>query len=148
MTATTVSGLPILFSSRRKRFLRVQLERSARVYRFQIRAWVILDDHYHLLLKSRRGEDLPRLIARVHLSTTHQFNLWDGVETRTVWKPVEAAGLFTSESFWRAFNGIHLDPLSHGYTGTLGTYRYSSYMYYLQSRGQVWMEKCLDRFQY
>ena len=148
ITALTVSSMPIVHSSRRKQFLRMQFERNAGVYQFKIRAWVILDDHYHLLLKSRRGEDIPRFSARIHLSTTHQFNLWDRTDGRNVWQPAQCKWLKTAESFWHSFSTIHLDPLEHGYTQSLKTYRYSSYLYYFHRKGQLWLEKCLKQIEY
>jgi len=55
--------------------LRDQLKELIVEFGIVLRAWVILDDHYHLLLKTRVGKDLPRFFGRLHGATSRQLNL-------------------------------------------------------------------------
>ena len=37
--------------------------------------WVILNNHYHLLAISRKGEDMPKIFRKIHVLSSGSFNL-------------------------------------------------------------------------
>lgn len=46
-----------------------KIRANTRHFGWTLEHWVILDNHYHLMLRSRRGDDLPELMQRVHGGT-------------------------------------------------------------------------------
>lgn len=48
-------------------------------------AWVVLPNHYHLLLKSRLGRDIGNLIGRLNGRTSYEINGLDRTHGRQVW---------------------------------------------------------------
>ena len=54
-------------------------------YGFRCHAWGILDDHYHILIKTRIGRDLAKLMQRLHSITSLQMNRREGCPGRQVW---------------------------------------------------------------
>jgi len=85
VTAATSNHSSFLASERAKTLVRDKLRSLIIEFSITLRAWVILDNHYHLLLKTCRGEDLSTFVRRLHGSTSRQINLWDGVTGRQIW---------------------------------------------------------------
>lgn len=51
----------------------------------EIRAWVILPNHYHLLVYLHNFDILSDLFRRIHGSVSHAWNLEDNAAKRQVW---------------------------------------------------------------
>ena len=43
-------------------------------YDWKLDHWVILDNHYHLLVNSCKGQDLPRIISKIHNQSAQGIN--------------------------------------------------------------------------
>lgn len=96
---------------------------------------MILDNHYHLMLRSRRGEDLPELMRRMHGGTSHDiaeatrcakpvwWNYWD-------YCPRDEADYYTR------LNYLLYNPVKHGYVSDLREYPYSSFPALLEKLGR------------
>ena len=52
-----------------KLMLTEKIKERFRAYEWQLHYWVVLDNHYHLLGVSRKGEDLPKLFRTIHNQT-------------------------------------------------------------------------------
>jgi putative transposase len=130
ISASTLDHLPLLHIERAKTFMRDKLR-----FQTQLRAWVILDNHYHLLLRTDRGLDLARFIGRLHGSTSRQINLWDGVTERQVWHNYWDTCIWDEVGLWTRFNYIHNNPVKHGYVRDPVDWPFSSYGYYLRTKG-------------
>ena len=52
---------------------------------WELHHWVILDNHYHLLGKSFRGEDLPNIIRSVHSRTAKEIKAVTKCQTPIWW---------------------------------------------------------------
>lgn len=107
-----------------------------------MRAWVILDDHYHLLLKTRVGKDLSHFFGRLHGATSRQLNLWDNAMGRQVWHNYWDTCIRTEASLWGHFNYTPNNPVKHGYVTHPKDWEFSSYGYYLRERGEQWLADC------
>ena len=85
ITASTRRHGPYLASEQAKNLVRDSLRGLVQQFGITLTAWVILDDHYHLLLKTERGEGLPRFFGRLHGSTSRRINVWDDALGRQAW---------------------------------------------------------------
>ena len=115
-------------------------------FKISLRAWVILDNHYHLLLKSQRGQELPRFFGRLHGGTAWQLNDWAGVRGRQVWHNYWDTCIRDEKGYWTRFNYIHHNPVKHGYTQKAVDWPFSSYHYYLRTQGQAWLDDYLAAY--
>jgi len=84
ITASILNHAPFLASERAKALVRDKLKSLIVAFDIRLLAWVILNNHYHLLLKTHRGKDLSRFFGQLHGSTSRQINLWDKAVGRQV----------------------------------------------------------------
>lgn len=120
-----------------------QLKTLVSEFGLRLAAWVILDNHYHLLVKSRVGATLPRFFGRLHGRTSHDLNGLDAARGRQVWHNYWDTCIRTEADYWTRFNYIHHNPVKHGYVARTEDWRFSSALYYLEGKGEEWM---LDAF--
>lgn len=142
LTASTYQRQPALSEYRAKVFAREQLKSLVAPFGVSLKAWVILDDHYHLLLRITCGADLPRFVGRLHGSISRQVNAWAQTLGRRLWDNYWDTCMRTEDDLWRRFNYIHQNPVKHGYVGELAKWEFSSYPYYLRERGKEWLADC------
>ncbi len=146
ITATTLDHASFLVSERAKTLVRDTLESLVLEFNITLYAWVILNNHYHLLLKTWRGKDLPRFLGRLHGSTSRQINLWDVATGRQVWHNYWDTCIRTETDLWTRFNYIHNNPVKHGYVRRLEDWPFSSYRHYLKTKGEEWLRDCWLRY--
>ncbi len=143
ITAGTHKHMPLFTQRRAKDCLRDSLKFTAAKFSISLHAWVVLSDHYHLLLKSSQGSQLPSFFNHLHGSTSRQVNLQDRVTGRKVWYNYWDTCIRTEADFWTRFNYIHFNPVKHGYVEHPGDWHYSSFDYYLRSKGKEWLDDCV-----
>ena len=146
VTAATLYTRRYLSASRAKALVIDKLSELVTSYAVTLRAWVILDNHYHVLFKSRLGEDLPRFFGQLHGATSRQINLWDEAAGRQVWHNYWDTCIRSEEDFWIRFNYIHNNPIKHGYVKRLEDWPYSSYHHWLATKGSDWLDDCWARY--
>lgn len=146
ITASTLNHALFLASERAKALVRDKLRSLVVEFSIKLRAWVILNDHYHLLLKTCRGKDLARFFGRLHGSTSRQINLWDATTGRQVWHNYWDTCIRDETGLWTRFNYIHYNPIKHGYVQQVEDWPFSSYHYYLRTKGQDWLADCWMRY--
>ena len=115
---------PLLASPSRKdhfvRTLRSSLESTA----IELHAWVVMDNHAHLLL-TPRGAPLAPWLATLKRRFVQSLSDWRG---RRFW--LRGGGfdrtIWTVDEFEEKFRYIHLNPVRAGITGDPVRYRWSS----------------------
>ena len=142
ISSATLKHTPFLTSERAKALVRDTLKDFVQRFGIVLWAWVILDDHYHLLLKTSRGKDLPRFFGQLHGSTARQLNLWDATPGRRIWHNYWDTCIRNETDLWSHFNYIHSNPVKHGYVQRLEDWPFSSYHYYLRTKGEEWLQDC------
>ncbi len=160
-----------LLQGDRPALLRDVLKDAVRDYDITLYAWVILANHYHLLLLT--GETIPifKFIKRLHGKSAILLNKRDATPGRQVWYQYWDTSPRNQRAFWSRFNYIHINPLKHGYVHVadsalrierrqvkvapshapdvheaLAGYRYSSYHYYLREYGEAFMTDAWMRY--
>ena|SRR3989338_6506233 len=149
ITAKTINGLP-LFNTHRKKdiflqvFSHLQQEESINVF-----AWVLHDNHYHVLLKTPSARAIIKFITRLHASTARLLNTFDKMPQRKVWYQYWDRCIRSERDFWERFNYIHHNPVKHGYVThqeALKEYPYSSYQTWHLRKGETWMASCFMEY--
>ncbi len=128
-----------------KEFLRDHLEELAVEFNLKLAAWVILDNHYHILVKSKSGVELPRFFGRLHGRTSFELNGRDNTRGRQVWHNFWDTCIRTERDHWTRFNYIHHNPVKHGYVKRMEDWEFSSYRYYFEHKGAEWLSDIFCR---
>jgi len=102
------------------------LIRSVSIFSVELYAWVILDNHYHLLFWLKWGLDLPRFIQNFHTNSSRLLNKLARQENRKVWYQYQDHGIRNEKNFWQHFNYIHHNPIKHGYVKNMADYEFAS----------------------
>jgi putative transposase len=146
VTAAIHKRRPLLAEATAKDLVRnVMVSLSSRLA-VTIRAWVILDDHYHILVKASEGETLARFFQALHGRTSFELNTLEGKRGRQVWHNYWDTGIRTEIDFWTRFNYIHWNPVKHGYVARPEEWVFSSLGEFLGCEGAAWVEDTLRRF--
>jgi putative transposase len=81
--------------------LQAVLFTTAKRFACELQAWVLLSNHYHLVVSSEAGEAVRELLARFHSDSSVALNRLDGVSGRRVWFQFRDTQL-TYEKSWLA----------------------------------------------
>jgi len=146
VTAATLNHAPLLSDVYAKALIRDRLRELMPEFNLALLAWVILDNHYHVIFKTQRGNALPRFFGRLHGSTSRQINRRDDTAGRQIWHNYWDACIRTEADLWTRFNYVHHNPVKHGYVQNLRDWEFSSYHYYRNLKGEKWLADCWQRY--
>jgi len=115
-------------------------------YNINLYAWVILPNHYHLLLKTSHGEDLVKFFRKLHSDSANYLNRLENTSSRRVWYQYWDRCIRNEKDFWVRFNYIHQNAVKHGLAEKMGCYEFSTYKKYLEKNGTEWMMNCFEQY--
>ena len=146
LTASTYQRVPALRPDGHKTFAVLRMQAVADAMQASIAAWVVLADHYHVLIKFPRAGMLTGFTQRVHGGVSHELNLRDDVRGRRIFQNYWDTCIRDEAGFWTRFNYIHNNPVKHGYVDQPALYAHSSYGHYLSKFGAPWLSDVFARF--
>lgn len=77
----------LLNEVRRKEFFLKTLFEKADLFRWNLEAWSVLNNHYHFVGQAPEDSTtLVKLLQQVHSITAIQINRWDNAQGRQVWQ--------------------------------------------------------------
>ncbi|MFM8692799.1 MAG: transposase [Limnohabitans sp.] len=110
----------------RERLLGLWLEYS-RQFKVAIHAWVIMDNHFHLLVTPETGDGLPMMMQAVGRAYVRHFNVRHG-RSGTLWEGRYRSALIESERYLLAcMVYIDLNPVRAHMVARPQDYRWSSH---------------------
>ncbi len=130
----------------KKQFIKSALDSAIKKFGYILHAWVILDNHFHILIKALRGELLPRFIGSVTGKSAIELNKLDKISGRQCWYQYWDRCIRNEADFWRRMNYTHYNPVKHSYVSLMGEYLFSSYRDYLGEQGQRWIDNCFEKY--
>jgi putative transposase len=105
----------------------------------EIRAWVVLTNHYHLLLFAPEGMHFGRVLRLVHGRTSYQWNKEDRSPGRKVWYRYSDRAMRSERHYFTTLNYIHYNPVKHELASSPYNWDDSSVHWYLSSFGREWL---------
>ena len=109
-------------------------QEHAQTFRVAIHAWVIMDNHFHLLLTPETDEGLPQMMQAVGRAYVRYFNLRHQ-RTGTLWEGRYRSNLIESERYLLAcMVYIDLNPVRAGMVAQAADFPWSSHRHCI---GQV-----------
>ena len=146
LTASTYKRNRLFNTDSKKRVLKNLLFECIDDFKFKLFAWVILDNHYHLLFQINKGKNLSHFVKKLHGKSAIDLNKVDSYKGRKVWYQYWDRCVRNERGFWRSFNYIHYNPVKHGYTNKMEKYYFSSYNRYLKNRSEKWLNNRLKQY--
>ncbi len=118
-----------------------ELLRTSDLHCDQLFAWVVLPNHYHVLVHTLDVEGLLRAIGRLHGSSSFRWNGQDGCRGRQVWHRAAETAIRSEGHFWATFNYVMNNAVHHGYVARWQDWPYSNAADYLQEIGRGEVER-------
>jgi putative transposase len=115
LTARIAGKQWILDTDAKRALVRDVLREAILQHDIRLYAWVILADHYHLLLRTSEVAPLHKFVKRLHGQSAILLNKQDATPGRRVWYQYWDRFPRNERDFWGYFNYIHINPLKHGY---------------------------------
>lgn len=135
VTTKTFNKAKFFNGNQRKEIFQKVLQQSIRRFRIKLFAWVLLDNHYHLLFWLPNGNDLAKFFQNLHTNSSRLLNAFDHKRGRKIWYQYLDHCLRSEKDFYVHFNYIHHNPVKHGYVKSNGEYNFSSYNFYKNKYG-------------
>ncbi|MCX7593324.1 MAG: transposase [Fischerella sp.] len=107
-----------------------------------IYAWVVLPNHYHLLVQVVNFDVLSELFRRIHGATSRQWNTEDNATKRKVWYRWSDRAIRSERHYYTTLSYIHYNPVKHNLVKSPYDWVESSVHWYLQTYGQQWLRDC------
>ncbi|NEO26870.1 MAG: transposase [Kamptonema sp. SIO4C4] len=146
LTATCYEHQPYVSTSVRRQQLLDLLFEQFTQEGLEIRAWVVLPNHYHLLTYVDDFDKLSRLFRRIHGSTARQWNQEDQQQGRKVWYRYADRAIRSERHYYTTLNYLHYNPVKHGYVASPYDWKQSSVGWYLDGFGREWLRDCWVRY--
>jgi putative transposase len=132
LTASIYQQEPLLLSPQRKMEWLESFFHAAKTYHWLVIAWVILNNHYHAILRSpEKAGTLSKLVASYHKYTARKWNLEDELTGRKVWWNYWDTCLLTEDDFYNRLRYVFWNPVKHGLIDTPDEYKFSNYKEFL-----------------
>lgn len=146
ITAHTIGSDPPLRNAEAKLLWIKKLIEVAEIFQIQAHAYVILDDHYHLLIYFDDSTFIPKFVHRLHGTTSFLINKHDDTPGRRIWHNYWDRVIRDEEEFYTKLNYIHYNPVKHGYISDPENWEYSTYHDFLLEKGEEWMWDCWNAY--
>ena len=121
-------------SPQRKAEWRDAFQGAAKIYGWQIIAWVVLDNHYHAIVQSpEHATNLSKFINSYHKLTARKWNREDGMEGRKVWWNYWDRCIRSEDDYYSRIKYVRWNPVKHGLMERPENYEFSNYKAYLNA---------------
>lgn len=119
--------------------MKISLEK----FSISIFAFVVNNDHYHLLTKITNAQTLSYFVKNLHENSARLLNKIDGQIGRQVWYQYWDRCIRSEKDFWVRFNYLHHNPIKHGYIDgqdELMNYEFCSYRLWAKKNSPEWLD--------
>lgn len=134
ITAGTFQKRPFAAGAERKALLLESLDFNCYKWQWRILAYVILDNHYHLVVQTPPGDPsrLAHVVQSAHSFSAYHWRKEDPSIKSRVWWNFWDASIPAMDSLRTHINYVHENPRYHGVTDQPAEYASSSYADYLK----------------
>jgi len=115
ITARTINKEKFFNTKEKKDLLKKIIKEAGDKFQISFYAWIILDNHYHLLLNISQGKSLPAFMKAINGKSAFLLNKIDKTEKRKIWYNYWDRCIRNKKDFWIRFNYIHHNSIKHRY---------------------------------
>jgi len=118
----------LLFSTPAKlTLLENQILTLAKQYSWQLEAWAVLMNHYHLIARGApNAERLDAFVNHVHSNTARDLNRQEDRIARPIWYNFWETKLTYERSYLARLNYVHQNAVKHGLVSVANQYQWCS----------------------
>jgi len=142
ITAACFEHMSVMDSPNRRSEFEVRMLDIFKSSTIETSAWVILPNHYHVLVGVSAFEQISVAIKRLHNGTSYEWNKADGLTgKRRVWYHFADRCIRNERHYQQAMNYIHINPVKHSLVDTPYEWVWSSLGLYLEDKGHDWLRE-------
>jgi putative transposase len=149
VTASTYLKQHHFRSGRRLRVLHRGLLKVAEQFGWQLEAWAVFSNHYHLVAHSPEAApdatSLSSMLSLLHVKTAEWVNKLDHTPGRQVWFNFRDTRLTHQRSYLARLNYVHQNAVKHGLVPVANQYPWCSAAWFERTASQA-MVKAIYRF--
>jgi putative transposase len=147
ITAAIFEHAPIMESPKRRTKFQEKLLRGFQEIQAGIIGWVILPNHYHILINVESLDSVSSLLKHIHGLTSHEWNQQDDLlNKRKVWYRFSDRAIRNEFHLCQTLNYIHYNPFKHGYVKDVYDWPWSSLFMYVEEDGKDWLQEHWKKF--
>jgi len=149
ITARTIKKEKFFNAKEKKKILEKTLKEILERYCCDCFALAILDNHYHIIIKIKNGDDLKLFIKDLHSLSSQRLNKLEDKKGRKIWFQYWDHCIRNEKDFFLHFNYIHHNPVKHGYIKTqeeVLNYEFCSYKDWMNKKGAEWLASSFERY--
>jgi putative transposase len=113
ITVACYEHRPLMQDERRRLQIVEEFARSIDGQGTKIEAWVVLPNHYHLLLDTPDLREFGKVVRLVHGRTSRLWNIEDAQPGRKCWFRFSDRAVRSEAHYFAALNYIHANPVKH-----------------------------------
>ena len=148
ITAANFEHRAIMDSDHRRTEFEAKLLKAINEITEEPIAWVILPNHYHVIINVESLDDVSAAFKHLHGTTSRQWNIEDDLTgKRRVWYKFADTYIGNETHLHTAFNYIHYNPVKHGYVADLYDWPWSSLHMYYEDKGKDWLQEQWNTYQ-
>lgn len=139
ITTGTFQKRSFIAGDKRKAMLLESLDFNSFKWQWRIVAFVILDNHYHIVFQTPQGDDsrLAHIIQSAHSYSAHHWRQEDPTIRTRIWWNFWESRILTLDSLIQHINYLHRNPQFHHRTNDPAGYPFSSYGDYLKANPEL-----------
>ncbi|HCJ66899.1 MAG TPA: hypothetical protein DHV62_06120 [Elusimicrobia bacterium] len=145
ISSHTCDNMDFFDADMKKQLLLDVLFEKIKLFSLALFAWVVLSNHYHLLLMLTNEFNLPKFVKHFHGKSSLLLNKLNRQTNRKIWVNYWDRCIRSEKDFYLRLNYIHHNPVKHGVSLTMN-YPYSSYKIYIERYGQEWIDDCFLQY--
>lgn len=144
-TVRTIEGQWFLRPDKYKQILLDKIKEKSKKFNFSLIAYVILNNHYHLLVKIADSLSIPKFMAELNGASARELNKADGVISRKIWWNYYDHVIRDEVDFFKHLNYIHQNPIKHSLVSDF-TYPFSSYSSWVNKKGKAYLDDAFTKY--
>ena len=134
LTASIYQNESLIRSSNRKQQWVESFLKSAKIYGWQVIAWVVLHNHYHVIIHAPKNADtLSKFVGSCHKYTARLWNDEENSNGRKVWWNYWDTCVRSEGDFYNRLRYVFWNPVKHGLAEVPEDYSFSSYKEFLSN---------------
>ena len=142
ITAANFEHMAIMASPERRSKFQDVLLNGFREIKAEIIGWVILPNHYHVLVNVESLDFVSNLLKQIHGTTSYEWNQEDNqTGKRKVWYRFSDRMMRNENHLNQTLNYIHYNPVKHGYVKDAYDWQWSSLFMYEDEKGKDWLRE-------
>ena len=105
-----------------------------------VAAWVVMPNHYHILVEIDVVRQVGGVVGPVHGRSARYANQRDGLRGRQVWYKYSDRKVRSKRHFWTCLHYVIMNPVKHEFANSMDDWPWSCYHELLEAYGLSWTE--------